>query len=239
MLWIWAGENTARARLVSEPNHDQANNSELYWYLLWASTAEGSLGASFHLILTTVRELKLLWLVVCKKWGSDGLNNLSMITELESSRAGFCAVPSKPHHVAFPPLKSNLSAGHSSWSSRVWFRASHSLHQGLLSLSPHASFPWPFQVGLHSLSTSWTTKILCFCSFLVLFSLLYQVIDSINHQFPVRMSLLLRVLSQFPFPTLGLLNSISFVPGSYFSTEFNKLWSVDQLWAALWFCMVH
>lgn len=65
-------------------------------YLLWASTAESSLCALFHLILTTVRELKLLWLFACTKWGSDGLNNLSMITELESGRVGFCVVPRTP-----------------------------------------------------------------------------------------------------------------------------------------------
>lgn len=55
-----------------------------------------------------------------------------------------------------------------SWSSRPWRRASHSLpSQGLLSLSPHHALLWSCRFRLHSLSTSWTSKTLCFCSWLV------------------------------------------------------------------------
>lgn len=67
-------------------------------------------------------------------------------------------------------------------------------------------------------------------------SLLCQI-NLTLHQFSVQMSLPLWIF--FPLPTLGLPDSVPSAPSSYFSTELNQLWSVEQLGATAWFCVIY
>lgn len=169
VLRIWATENIACARLVDEPNHSNANNSGP----LPSPHCEPGLLRAVCVRYPSNPHCRQRWsccgdCFMRKKWGLDRLNDLSVITWMESGRAGFYTVAQDPYYLAFPPLKTSLCAGHFS---------PPGCGSELPTLSPtrvsspcrwcHTSFLWPHQVRIHSLNTSCTSKILCFCSLLV------------------------------------------------------------------------
>lgn len=97
-----------------------------------------------------------------KKWSTDRLDNLPVITQPDNGRAGLCSQVCLILLPGTPPLKSSVSAGHS---------GSPQCGSGPPALCPPRSLPShpmsPFSGSTTSDSTPCTScsfKILCFCS---------------------------------------------------------------------------